>query len=342
MATYNYDAIGALVRNTHLPILVDNIFRKLKYLTALMMEKAQTFNGKRIVAPLEYGDSSANADFTGRFDTFPLSPVDPITAAEYTGKMLTGTLTIALEDELETQGDEAVLNYINVLMKNLEKTLKNVVATRLMSRAATTTKQWNSLQDMVNITTIGGIPETGAVPDWWKSNMLNGASSFDNDARILANLENPKKDTFIMKMLQQGIAKSKYLTNELPDIIILGQQLWDLLEFIQNQEKRLKMNEKAASMGFNAIDIRGIAVVADDDLVAAQTGNTDGRIYFLNSEYLYFYFNSKAKFTLGKWLEPTNQNSKTVKINAFGNMVMTNRKAQTVITNVFNKKTYST
>ena len=57
------------------------------------------------------------------------------------------------------------------------------------------------------------------------------------------------------------------------------------------------MNAKAASMGFTALDYRGIPIVADDDMVANQTGDTDGRIYFLNDKYLYFFFNSGAKFT---------------------------------------------
>lgn len=341
--TLNYDSLQALIQKKYVPVLYDLIFTTKDYLTAQLKDKAKSYKERKIVVPLEYGES-ANVQATSPYQVLQLAPVDPFTAAEYAPKMVTGTLTISKEEELVMNSDGAVKNIIDAKMKNLQKSIEKFFVTRLWSRSllAADNKQWNSMLDLVNAeeTAVGGIPASGIMPAWWKSKMLNNAS-FTGDTTAVADLIDVTKDTYLFKMLQRGIAKAKYQTGEKPSIIVVPQYIWDLIEFIMDQRKTgSKMSEKAAKMGFTALNFRDIDIIASDNMVEAQTGDTDGKMYFLNLDYLYMFFNPGAKFTIGKFIESSIQNSKTAKVWAYGNFVTTNRGAQCNISQLASPKTY--
>ena len=346
----NYNTIQALVNDKYLPILYNNIFSSNHYMLRNMKDKAKTYDERKIVVSLEYAKTT-NVKFTKRFGTIPLSSPEIITAAEYTPAMLTGSLSIPLEDELENKSSLAIQNIIATKMANLEKSIEAYCATHIWARYNTLASMtdsegnpmWNTLDFLVNneAETVGGIA-TGTY-DWWASNVIDLSSGFNDDATAEADLVDAGKDVFLKKLLQKGIARSKYLTGENPTVITVPQYIWDLLEFVLDpQKKGTKMNEKAASMGFNAIDYRNIPIIAEDDMVAAQTSDTDGRMYFFNEGYLYMFFNSGAKFKASEFTRLANQNAKTSLVNAYGNIVCSNRKAQTVIRGIRSPKTYVT
>jgi len=76
-------------------------------------------------------------------------------------------------------------------------------------------------------------------------------------------------------------------------------------------------------------------------MVNAQADNTDGRIYFINTNYLYMFFNSGAKFTASDMLEDTRSNTFVQKVHTYGNMVVTNRRAHCVISTVASPTAYA-
>jgi len=340
--TLNYTAVQALINKKYMPVLNDLIFKANHYLTRKMRDNAKTFNGRKIVVPLEYADSTSNVQFTSEYEVLDLKPVDPFTAAEYTPKMLTGHLTISKEDELIANSDQAVKNLVQSKVKNLQKSIERVVSLRMFDRGTTSAKEWFSLNDLIGVATIGGIPATGAVPDWWKSNVLDN-TSYSDDCRVEGNVADPTKDCFILKILQKNIAVCKYQTGEMPDTIICTQYIWDLLESVLEGTRKTgnKMDDKAGAMGFTALNYRGIAIVADEDLAEAQSADNDGYMYFINMNYMYMYFNSKAKFTAGKFIEAINQNAMASKVHAFGNSVISNRGVMSVQKDLYSPKTYS-
>lgn len=341
----NYDYLSALIREKYLDVLYDNIFRKSHYLAALLKKKAREYNERKIVVPLEYAKNT-NVQATGKYGTLNIAPSDEYTAAEYAPKMVTGTLLIAKEDELVATSPSAVRNLITTKIKSLQKAMEDFFATRLWSRTllASDTLQWNSVGDLVNATTnvaVGGIPASGATPAWWLSKVMNN-DSFTGNITSEADLLDPSKDSYILRIIQMGIAKAKYLTGEKPDIIPVSQYIYDLIEMELNSQKQLKMSDRAANMGFEAIAYRGADIVPDDDLAAAQTSDTDSRIYFLNLEYLWMYFNKDAKFEMGDFVEAINVGAKAAKCWVYGNLCISNRAAQCVLTGLYSPQTYQT
>jgi len=127
-------------------------------------------------------------------------------------------------------------------------------------------------------------------------------------------------------------------------MIVLPQYLWDLLERVYDSRKLgSTMVEMVGNIGFNTLQFRKrIPIVADDDMVVAQTGDTDGRIYFLNDNYMYMYFNSGAKFKATDFARPANQNARSCLVNAYGNIAISNRAAQAVLTGLKSPQAYAT
>jgi len=335
----NYDTLTALINEKYMPTLYDQFFKKTNYLVNRLKAKAKTFNGRKIVVPLEYADGS-NAQATTKYQHINLAPIDPITAAEYEPKMITDSLIISLEEELVMNSDMAVKNILDAKMKNVLKGTQKYFLTRFWARS-TATADWNSLYTAVlNSGTFGGIDS--ATYTWWQSHVLDAATLGGGDPSLEADLMDPTKPTYLKKLLQRGIALCKTQTGEDPDIINVPQYIWDLLELILDPQKTgSKMSEKAGSMGFKALDFRGIDIVADNAMVVAQTGATDGYMEFLNLDYLWMFFNSGAKFKAQPFVRPGNANYKSCLINAYGNLCVSNRGAHCRIINVRSPKEYA-
>jgi hypothetical protein len=139
------------------------------------------------------------------------------------------------------------------------------------------------------------------------------------------------------------VAKAKYLTGELPTVIVVPQYIWDLTERVYDAQKLgSPMDTMVGNIGFSSLKFRNkVPIVADDDMVAAQTGDTDGRIYALNTDYLYMYLNSGAKFKAGAFAQIPNSNVKASLVNAYGNLAISNRAAQACIQGVISPKSYA-
>jgi hypothetical protein len=347
----SYDSLQAIIQKKYMPKLYDNIFVKKHPLTAILKKKAKTFNGRKFSVPVEYaagGELKWGAQHAENDLTPPVS--DPFTLAEYVPSMMTGSLKFTKEEELIMNSEGAVKNIVEAKVKNLQKNIEKEYVTNLWARSATS-GAWNRIEDVVGVAAFAGIPASGNVPAWWKSNVLavaafsdatgdvgdSGIDHIDEDD-MLAKGQN----TYIGKLLARGVAQSRAQNGEDPDLIVCPQYLWDLIEHELDPRKTgSRMHEKLGSMGFTALDFRGIGIVADQDMASAQAGDTDGRIYFLNTDYLYMFYNSGAKFTAGKFIEDRRSNTSSVKVHTYGNLACSNRGAHTVITDLYSDKDYA-
>ncbi|MBC8402828.1 MAG: phage major capsid protein [Candidatus Marinimicrobia bacterium] len=330
----NYTNLSALINAKYLRWLVDNVFRN-RPLTKILIEKAKKYRDRKIVVPLEYASTDL-VQFTNRLEELTVEEKEVFTAAEYEPKMLTGLLVIPVEDELVMNSDMAVKNIVRSKVKNLKKSIEKVFSENLWTRGTQVTKNWNFLDTICSSSVnCGGI----AVADFagWagKAFTITGSSSE-------TNLLDPNHAAYIKKILAKGIARAKYQTGEEPDLIIVPQYIWDLIEFILDPQKTgSALDEEMGKMGFAALKYRNSKIVSDEDMTAKQSGDTDGRIYFLNTEYLYMFFNPGAMFKLGKFIEATNVSGKVAKCHTYGNLCTSNRGSSSHITGVYSPKTYA-
>ena len=132
----NYTTLTALINKHYIPVLYNNIFTANHYLLASMKARAKTYNERKIVTPLEYAKSTIIA-FMARYGNIGLVPEEIATAAEWDPKMLTGSLTICLEDELENKSAESIKNILTAKMKNLQRSMQEVLAAHIWTRGDT-------------------------------------------------------------------------------------------------------------------------------------------------------------------------------------------------------------
>mgnify|MGYP003146208099 CR=1 FL=1 len=334
----SYDSLQALVQKKYMKVLYDNIFEKRHYLTKMLKDKAKTYNGRKIFVPLEYGDYSTGGTqvaATAVHGTYTAAATDPFTAAEWTPEMITGFFKFSKEEELMVGDSERVVEKIvSAKIKNLQKSIEKYFATKLWARSVGS-NEWDNIDQLVHVgNTAGGIAVADA--SWWKSKNIRAATDLNSSTPVTeANLLDNDHACYIGKLLARGVAKARAQTGENPDVITCPQYIFDLIEQELDPRKTgSRMHEKAGSMGFSALDYRGIAIMADEDMVPPQSDAQDGRMYFLNLDYLYMFFNSAAKFTLDKFVPLSNENAQVAKVHAYGNLVISNRAAQCSVTEV--------
>ena len=365
-------SLSALIQQYYMPVLYDNIFKKSHPLLAILKGKAKTFNGREIVVPVEYADggNSVFGDQHGLGSAYAPAIADIAKTASYNPTMLTGHFLLTKEETLLMNSPQAVKNIVGAKVKNLQKGLEKKVAENmfddspavdafhpisgLLSAGAIT-----DADSPANTIHVGGI--NASSDTWWKTPVLDETSfsdaSGENDspadgADYVAedDMQDPAKDTYILRILARGIANARAQTGENPDLILVPQYLFDLIESELGEFKRGSLeSDRMAKMGFTGMSYRGVDIVADQDMVTGQlqTGgattmkNKDGRIYFINTNYLYMFFNSGAKFTASDMIEDTKSNTFVQKVHTYGNLVVTNRKAHCVVKNLYSPTDYA-
>jgi len=356
-------SLSALIQQYYMPVLYDNIFKKSHPLLAILKAKAKTFNGREIVVPVEFADGATSVfgNQHGLGSAYTPALTDIAKTASYNPTMLTGHFLLTKEETLVMNSPQAIKNIVGAKVKNLQKSLEKKVAENMFTTTLAT-DAFNPLGVLVDATsTVGGLaPGSNA---WWKSTVLSDASFSDNTGNDTADspdggvtfisesdMQDATKDCYILRILARGVANSKAQTGENPDLIVCPQYIYDLIENeIDPRKTGSKMSERMGSMGFTGLNFRGIDIIADQDMVTAQADNSpdtiadnnDGRMYFLNTNYLHMFFNSGAKFTASDMIEDTKSNTFVQKVHTYGNMVVTNRKAHCVVTDLYSPLDYA-
>mgnify|MGYP003132181336 FL=1 len=352
-------SLSALIQQYYMPVLYDNIFKKSHPLLAIMKAKAKTFNGREIVVPVEYADGSGSAwgNQHGLGSAYDPALADIAKTANYNPTMLTGHFLLTKEETLVMNSPQAIKNIVGAKVKNLQKSLEKKVAENMFATSLTT-DAFNPVAVLCNDSIeVGGINPSSDT--WWKTPVLTFADfsdatgdSGDSDSTVDSlsedDMVNSAKNTYILRVLAKGVANAKAQTGENPDLIICPQYIYDLIESeIDPRKTGSRMSERMGSMGFTGLNFRGIDIVADQDMVTAQVDSSassvgyDGRIYFLNTNYLYMFFNSGAKFTASDMIEDTKSNTFVQKVHTYGNLAITNRKAHCVVRDLYSPKDYA-
>jgi len=346
-------SLSALIQEYYMPELYDQIFKKSHPLLSLLKSKAKTFNGRVISVPLEHADGGAVAwgdahtlltdsgDASGTPSYTP-AYVEIAKSATYNPTMLTGHFLLTKEETLLMNSKQAIKNIVSAKVNNLQKSLEQTVAENLFATSQTA-DAFIPIALLLDATTdVGGIDVSSDT--WFQTPTLGHADFADETGSLITedDMLDSDKDTYILRLLQKGVANARGYTGENPDIIVCPQFVYDLIENELDPRKQgSRMSERMGSMGFTGLNFRGIDVVADQDMVNAQAGDTDGKIYFINTKYLYMFFNSGAKFTASDMIEDTRSNTFVQKVHTYGNMVVTNRRAHCVINDVASPQAYA-
>jgi len=321
----NYNNITALVQDDLRKQVVDNIFESSALLQMMLTDgrvmsaagrmSATSNGGTQIIQPLEYAKTTAIGTYSGH-DVVDISPAELFTGAQYSMVNYYGSINISHEEELQVSGDKAIANLVTLKMKNLEKSLKDRLASDLYTGAGA-----NSITGLDNVIntgdTYGGIDSSTYT--WW-------VSGVDTTAHTAANMKDSTNASYVLKLLQTGWKSCKH-HNESPNLILVAQDVFDIMETVseglgQFTTPTSQRAQKMAQLGFQTIEYRGIPVVVDDYI-----SDSSDPMYMLNTNYLTLYYHPNNNFEFTGFKEATNQpHAKVGQITFTGQVACSNRR----------------
>lgn len=275
--------------------------------------------GRTIVRELEYAENSTYKRYSG-YELLNINPSTVFTAAEYNYAQAAVAVSISGLEELQNAGENQVIDLLESRIANAERTLVNNIALDCYSDGtADGGKQIGGLALLVDITpatgTVGGI----AADDWsfWR-NVAFDSTTDGQAAATSANIQSYMNRVYIQ--LVRGTDK--------PDLIVAGNEYYRLyLESLQTIQR--VTSDEMASAGFESLKYMGSDVVLD----GGYGGGCDTqRMYFLNTNYIYFQPHANRNFTpIGGERSSTNQDAIVKLIGFAGNMTCSNRFLQGVL-----------
>jgi hypothetical protein len=293
--------------------LADNV-SKSNALLSVLDEKGnkQTATGRSIVQELEYGENSTVQWYSGA-ETLDISPSEIFTAAEFNYKQLAGNVTITGLEEIQNSGKEAVHNLVKSRIKNLDKTLRNTMASAIYGDGtAASGKAIGGLQLLVSDAgtgTVGGI--NASTYAWWKSKIYD----FSTEAVTASS-------TTILHAMNK-LYISLIRGTDKPDTMVADQNYYTFyLEALQPQQRFT--DEKKASAGFVNLKYMGSTVFYDDQCPA-------NHMYMLNTDYLFLRPAKGREFVPLGEKSSVNQDALVMPVVWAGNMTVANRALQGVI-----------
>jgi hypothetical protein len=304
----NFDQILATTLNNHLPKLEDNIFtaRPLAFFLKEAGQIRKIDGGAKIVLPLVHALNSTASSYSG-YDALPTTPQEGISAAEYEWQQYAASVSISGREEKMNSGDEAVIDLLEAKIMQAEESITEGLDIMFFADGTgNATKDWNGLANLVaqNSTTVGGIdPATNA---FWQSKI-------NTTAEVLS----------ISRMTTQYNDQS--VGNDKPTVILSTQALYEKYESLLQPQLRYS-DTKTADAGFQNLMFKGAPFTYDVNC-------TSGYVYFLNPKYLRLVGHKDEWFSPTPFVRPENQNARYAQILLMGELTVSNRARQGVLTN---------
>lgn len=320
MATPNLSEVITTTLRRRTKKLADNVSNHIPLLKRL--KEKENINlvsgGRTLVRELEYAENGTFLWYDG-YEALNTAASDVFTAAEFNWKQAAVVVTMSGRERRMNSGDNAVINLLASRIKNAEKTMMNNVAVGVASDGAGSGgKTIGGLQSLVadapGSGTVGGIDRLTYT--FWRNQFYRGVT--DGGAAV-------SQSTI------QGYMHQMYLltlrNSDKTDLIVAGttyfKYYWDSLVAIQ----RITQAEDGGT-GFKNIAFYGPGGQADvmyDSTISAT------RMYFLNTDYIFFEVHADANFVALEPRDSTNQDAMARPIIFMGNLSMSNAARQGVL-----------
>lgn len=310
MSNPNYDTILSTTLAHHIPKLVDNVFsaRPFFYFLKQAGQVKMVGGGHKIVQPLMTGLNSTAGSYSG-YDTISVTAQTGITSAEFPWKQYAASIAISGIEEAQNRSEEEVIDLLEAKTAQAEHTIIEKLDQMLITGdgSGNSGKDWAGIKLLVaghpNDTSIGGInPTTNA---YW-------ASFREATAEVLS----------IGRMSSAYNSVSEGADQ--PNMILTTQVLYEKYEALLQPQLRFA-DSGTADAGFQNLLFKGAPVMYDTYVDA-------GYVYFLNTKYLRLVGHSDNWFRPTPFVRPNNMDARYAQILLYGNLTVSNRARQGVLT----------
>jgi hypothetical protein len=268
--------------------------------------------GRTIVQELEYATNSTTKWYSG-YEVLDTSTSNVFTAAEFNYKQLAGNVVISGLEQVENSGPEQIFNLLKSRIRNLEKSLKNTMATALYADGTgTDSKEIGGLQLLVPGTvgnTVGGI-NSGTYTFW-----ANQVYDFSTETvTASATTIQTAMNTLWLACIRGA---------DRPDVIV-GDTNYFGFYWSSLQTNQRFTSDESASAGFMNLMFMDAPVYYDDQCPS-------NKIYMLNTDYLFLRYAEGREFVPLGEKASVNQDALVMPVAWAGNMTVSNRARQGII-----------
>ena len=268
--------------------------------------------GRTIVQELEYATNSTTKWYSG-YEVLDTSTSNVFTAAEFNYKQLAGNVVISGLEQVENSGPEQIFNLLKSRIRNLEKSLKNTMATALYADGTgTDSKELGGLQLLVPGTvgnTVGGI-NSGTYTFW-----ANQVYDFSTEVvTASATTIQTAMNTLWLACIRGA---------DRPDVIV-GDTTYFGFYWASLQTNQRFTSDESAAAGFMNLMFMDAPVYYDDQCPTT-------KMYFLNTDYLFLRYAAGREFVPLGEKASVNQDALVMPVAWAGNLAVSNRARQGVI-----------
>ena len=268
--------------------------------------------GRTIVQELEYATNSTTKWYSG-YEVLDTSTSNVFTAAEFNYKQLAGNVVISGLEQVENSGPEQIFNLLKSRIRNLEKSLKNTMATALYADGTgTDSKELGGLQLIVPGTvgnTVGGINST--TYSFWQNQVYDFSTE---GVTASATTIQTAMNTLWLACIRGA---------DRPDVIV-GDTNYFGFYWSSLQSNQRFTSDESASAGFMNLMFMDAPVYYDDQCPT-------NKIYMLNTDYLFLRYAEGREFVPLGEKASVNQDALVMPVAWAGNMTVSNRARQGVI-----------
>ena len=272
----------------------------------------QIATGRTIVQELEYATNSTAKWYSG-YEVLDTSTSNTFTAAEFNYKQLAGNVVISGLEQVENSGKEAIFNLLKSRVRNLEKTLKNTMATGLYADGTGTDgKELGGLQLLVPGTvgnTVGGINSTTYT--FWKNQVYDFST------------ESATPGATTIQTAMNTLWLSTVRGADHPDVIVAASNYFQFYWSSLQTNQRFTSDDNA-SAGFMNLMFMDAPVYYDDQCPTS-------KMYTLNTDYLFLRPAQGREFSPLGEKASVNQDAMVLPVVWAGNMTCSNRARQGII-----------
>lgn len=342
-----YSSVIALTLDKVHDELVDNIVTNNKllyfYRKSGNWKSSGSSLGDRLRIPLMYEHAPADA-YSG-FGQIDTTPADGITDAFFDWRQCASTIVLSGLDEAMNLGPEGVISIVKArteqAVAGLETFFNKGMLQGLGQVSASTANLASPYVSPVNgatfidplgllvkadpttSTTIGGVNQS--TNTWWANQYQDSAAT--TYAGFLTELRN----------MYNRCSKGGGGAKGQPDFFVTDQNTYELYESALAAQHR-NPDYKLGDIPFVNIAFYGKPVVWDEHVPDIKNGDltvgstTDvGTWYALNSNFLGMTYHVDHNFTIGKFIEPVNQDAKVAKVLWYGAHWTSQRRKQGVL-----------
>lgn len=328
MSNPAFDTIATTTLQNYSGVMTNNVFNAQAFLWWISQGmRARNYDGGRtIVEELMHAENSTVGTYDG-YDVLPTTPQAGMSAAEF--PLRQGSVTIAIsgrEERLNSGSPEKIHDLLANKTMQAEKSLVKLMNTQLLTSDGTGNagKNFFGLPILIGnefiAPVVGGIDGANPANAYWRSNIDD-----NGNAASLAAAGPGTADRALTLAVMRSMFRACTDGTDQPEVIFTSGVQYDKYEALLQPQQQFVAGSAFADAGFVTLHFHGTPVVYDNLI-------PNGYMYFLNSEYMKLRPDRSAWFSPTPMIRPHNQDAKFSNILLMGNMTISARRRQGLIT----------